>query len=353
MKMIRAVGLLAVALAAGAVSAQTLKPGMPAPKLDVSGWVKGEPVTNLSRGTYVVEFWATWCGPCRESIPHITELAKKYEGKVTFVGVSIWEDGDDIPGQVSRFVRQMGDRMDYRVALDNGSAMATTWMEAAMQPGIPSAFIVKDGKVMWIGHPMNMDEKLAQVVDGSFDLEASIAEFDQQIAAENARKELEERLSAIRLKANTDRAGALEDLAKIEVGDDMMTRMMVNETKLEILMGGPKDEFMAAVRSMVAKPEDRQLVAQFAYQLANEPYKNKPLSLEVVAEIEKAEGEKDVIVLYYLMEVYAANEKWSEAVARGEKALEIVSAPDSPYGGPEGDFAKMLKQSIAEYKAKQ
>src|SRR5687768_14820567 len=74
------------------VRAQELGIGSPAPKLTVKQFLKGEPVTGFEKGkTYVVEFWATWCGPCIRSIPHLTELQKKYP-QITFVGVSVWEN---------------------------------------------------------------------------------------------------------------------------------------------------------------------------------------------------------------------------------------------------------------------
>src|SRR2546426_245088 len=67
----------------------------PAPELKVAKWIKGEPVARLAPGgIYVIEFWATWCGPCKQAIPHITELAEKYRGKATFIGVDVLE-GDN------------------------------------------------------------------------------------------------------------------------------------------------------------------------------------------------------------------------------------------------------------------
>jgi thiol-disulfide isomerase/thioredoxin len=75
-------------------SAQTLSVGDDAPALEISKWAKGEKVDRLEKDrTYVVEFWATWCGPCRTSIPHLTQLQKNYKDKgVQFIGVSVWEN---------------------------------------------------------------------------------------------------------------------------------------------------------------------------------------------------------------------------------------------------------------------
>jgi hypothetical protein len=133
----------------------------------------------------VVEFWATWCGPCRTSIPHLTDLQKKHPD-VTFIGVSVFERQ---PGLVKPFVKEMGEKMDYRVAEDavkegedsNDGAMATKWMKAAEQNGIPTAFIVnKQGSIAWIGHPMEMDGPLEKIAAGSWDL---------KVEAERIRKE--------------------------------------------------------------------------------------------------------------------------------------------------------------------
>jgi thiol-disulfide isomerase/thioredoxin len=60
----------------------------PAPKLDLSNWVNGELKESDIKGKIlVVDYWATWCGPCIAGIPKNNELAKKYADKgVLFVG---------------------------------------------------------------------------------------------------------------------------------------------------------------------------------------------------------------------------------------------------------------------------
>src|SRR5262249_1044222 len=127
-----------------------------------------------------VEFWATWCGPCRESIPHLKELQKKYKD-VVFIGVSVYESDQ---ARVAPFVKKMGDKMDYRVALDavpeggegKDGKMAKGWMDAPGQRRIPAAFVVNgDGVIAWIGRPAGLEKPLEAIVAGKWDVKLAAA----------------------------------------------------------------------------------------------------------------------------------------------------------------------------------
>ena len=173
------------ATTASAFAEAKLKVGSPAPKLQVGEWVQGDAVKELAKDTvYVVEFWATWCGPCVATIPHLDELHEHFKDKgIVFIGQNCWER--DLT-KVKPFVTKMGEKMSYRVATDDTTSekkgfMAVNWMEAAGQNGIPTAFVVaKGGNIAWIGHPAKLDEALLQkVLDGKLDpAKAADAEAD-------------------------------------------------------------------------------------------------------------------------------------------------------------------------------
>ena len=182
--------LLALASTAFAQEIKPLTIGDPAPALPVDGFIKGEKISKLEKGkVYIVEFWATWCGPCIAVFPHLSDLTKKYEGQVTTVSVNSWDYRGDADKEahvkrVSEFVEKQGDKMSYNIVLDDAKdTIATTWMRAAGQNGIPSAFIVnEEGLIAWIGHPASMDKPLEQVVAKTWDLKAFKAKFDEQAA---------------------------------------------------------------------------------------------------------------------------------------------------------------------------
>jgi thiol-disulfide isomerase/thioredoxin len=69
---------------------------------------------DLSNKVVVINFWATWCGPCREEIPHFNKLYSNYKGQgLEIIGISM----DDGPDVVKEFAREL--RMEYPLVMGN------------------------------------------------------------------------------------------------------------------------------------------------------------------------------------------------------------------------------------------
>lgn len=230
--------LLGLAMMMTSGSAATLTVGSDAPKLQTGKWIQGEPVKEFEKGkVYMVEFWATWCPPCLESIPHINELHKKY-GPKGFVII-----GQDAPDEeasdVQKFVKRMGDKMTYRVAMDDTSksadgAMWTAWMEAAGKKGIPFAFLVDgNGKIAWLGSPFELKESvIEELLAGKHDLAKAKVDYETRMKLEADAAVLEEKLSAAVREKKWDAAEAA--LAELEKLEDPSIRQQVGLLRVRV-----------------------------------------------------------------------------------------------------------------------
>ena len=142
---------LAVALLAGCMAADVpgLRSGDPAPALTVAS-LDGERTVRLAdyRGqVLLVNLWATWCHPCREEIPYLGELYRRYRGDgLDVLGVSVDLRSDF--AAVLEYVDEMA--IEYEIALDPDQLSK----EALAARGLPTTLVVnRDGSVAfsWIG----------------------------------------------------------------------------------------------------------------------------------------------------------------------------------------------------------
>lgn len=150
------IAVLALVTVMPVLAAGKIMKGQTPPEIDAMGWVNTDKPLKLSdlRGkVVVVEFWATWCPPCRTSIPHLIKLYNQYKNKnVEFISLT-----DESGNEVKKFIKD--NKMNYPVGL------ASKTGRVYGVRGIPHALIIdKSGKVVWEGHPMGgLDKALEQV----------------------------------------------------------------------------------------------------------------------------------------------------------------------------------------------
>ncbi|MEJ2884595.1 TlpA family protein disulfide reductase [Pedobacter sp. GR22-6] len=160
--------------------------GDPAPALRYSKWIQGTPVTSLTGDKiYVLEFWATWCKPCIEAMPHLSDLAEKYADRMKVIGVNVFERTSgqtyesSLPS-VETFLKQNADKMRFDVIADNNAReMSNNWLQKAHVVGIPATIIVKENQVLWIGHPAFLDKVLIEIFENKYDLKRRKQEYEE------------------------------------------------------------------------------------------------------------------------------------------------------------------------------
>jgi thiol-disulfide isomerase/thioredoxin len=333
-----------------------LKVGDPAPKIEVVKWVKGTPVETLDPSkVYVVEFWATWCGPCIRNIPHLTELQKKYKDQVQFIGVSIWEDnvppeeGQTYLSRVEAFVKEMGERMDYTVAFggDHGT-MADTWMKAANQPGIPAAFIVKEGKIAWIGHPARMDEDLADIVSGKYDPSKAAERAAQQRERESKSRDLSNKIGlALRDDRKEDALKYIDEFIAL----DPAMALPAASTKFKLLMDVKgADAAYGYIKELTDSKgkDDAEFLNQIAWTILDDDdikTRDFDYALAIAERADKLTNHKNAAIIDTLARAHFEKGNVDKAIELQEKALAALTKAE------ERVFKADMEENLARYKA--
>ncbi len=242
---------MALAASGARVSAEP-RIGDVAPPLKIKEWVRGEPV-NLSKDAakkiHMVEFWATWCPPCKASVPLLTQIQKRYSKDLVIIGVTDPDPYRNSPTEIKQFVKEQGTNMSYTVALDDGGATSKAYLPSEMV-GIPIAFLVaRDGRIAWQGSPLDpaMEKVISDMVAGKYDVSAakSAAGVEQEVSKRFQSLEAAYQMGEIDVVWK-----GVIDILKIDPANEMAMQLLTG-----IYASEPKraEEFKTVIRGHISK----------------------------------------------------------------------------------------------------
>ena len=328
--------------------ANALSVGDPAPPLSIKEWVRGEPVDlkkDSSKRLHLVEFWATWCGPCKASVPLLTRYQQKYAKDLLIIGVTDPDPLRNSPSEIKEFVKAQGNQMAYTVAIDDGGRTTDAYMTSAGAIGIPHAFLVsKDGRIVWQGSPLDpeLDTVVSKVLAGKYDVAAAKAEA-------NKGQELDRKFEAVEFAYQRGRLdevwSGVEDILKLDPA---------NETGLQLLAGlyitEPKnaERYKRWVRNHIeAHRSDAKVMHALALSLAtNEDFSTRlpDLTLEAAkAAYDAAQPRTGWAADIYARALYQIGDL-DKAIAIQTEALSLASADEKEIAQATLDYYKQCKK---------
>lgn len=329
--------------------------GDPARPIDISDWFKGDKIAKFESGkVYVLEFWATWCGPCLQSMPHLTKMQQDYKDyNVTFISVSD-EDRKTVEEFLSKTDKRSGktwsEIIGYTLTTDPDKSVKNDYFSAAGQGGIPCAFIIgKDLKVEWIGNPHpksgdNFDKALEAVVKDTWDRGAFKTKWEKDQAAERTAMKSQKEMSVAMKAKDWDKVMTLLD-AQIAADPKAFGPKMQKFAILLAQMDEPAKAY--AVGEELAKDnwDEAMALNQVAWFVVDNPAVKKrdlEFAMKLANRAVEVSESKDGAIIDTLAHVYAANGDFANAVKYEKLAVE--NAPE--------EMKEELQKTLAEFEAK-
>lgn len=346
--------------------------GTKAPNLDVEHWVSDddgryEHVTKFEKGkVYIVEFWATWCGPCIAQMPHIAETQKKFSDKgVQFISISD-EDIETVEEFLEKTVRGDDEERTYGeltntycLTTDPDKSVMKDYFVAAGRTGIPCAFIVgKTGLIEWIGHPGRMDKPIKQIVDDEWDRDVYLVEYKKEQEA-RAKQVKQQRLMARARRAIMQKMQDGEEEEAIKLIGDMINdeeyefaKGMLSSQRLQLMiMTGHEDAASALQTFTEENSKNSMALNEVAWGIYERHEAKGDVSNDVLEAAKaaaeaavKAEPESGAILDTLAHYIYLVDKDLDKAIETQKKAVKYA-------GTQEADIKPFLDQLLKEKKS--
>jgi len=269
----------------------------------------------------VVEFWATWCAPCRQSIPHIDALAKRWADKGLTVLSLTRED--------RRTVEQFFRSQNFEAAYTIGCGSDSLWAYGVR--GIPRAFVIDPkGMVAWAGHPMSgLDEVVAKML-ASADPPTSAPVIDPSDA------ELSTAAEALSEAEYAKALATLEDVLKSS--PDEARALQASQLMAEVFEAGngKLDEAQSLLKEkeyVVAAELLRGLAEQFADTKVGRKARARLIALRrqpgASSALQQEQWRQEAEAMLARADVLVEQERYAQAVKRYKLVTMLYSRTDA------------------------
>lgn len=148
-------GASRAARSAGRLESELAVVGIDAGDLEVENWFQGNANMNDGKATLLV-FWETWCPHCRREVPKVQETFDKYNSQGLNLVALTKVTKSSTDEKVAEFAKE--NNLTYPIAKEKEGSMSNRFGVR----GIPAAAVVKDGKVVWRGHPARLTDEMIQ-----------------------------------------------------------------------------------------------------------------------------------------------------------------------------------------------
>jgi thiol-disulfide isomerase/thioredoxin len=139
--------------AASRLESEVVVVGAKAGALEVEKWFQGNQA-SLDSGVTLLIFWEVWCPHCKREVPKLASTYDKFKGQgLNMIGLTK-QSRDITEEQVTSFLSE--NKVNYPIAKEKGEAMSKTFAVS----GIPAAAAVKDGVIIWRGHPARLSDEM-------------------------------------------------------------------------------------------------------------------------------------------------------------------------------------------------
>lgn len=333
---------LVLVLVACLTQAQTIGPLSRPPALEVKTWYHGAPVEGFEKGkTYVIDFCSASTPSGYLTISHLDDLAS-INPEITFISVDVWED--EVGTNVKDFLNRGATVPNYHLGYGgNKTGMSKTWLEAAIQTKLPTAFIVSKGVIQWIGPTTELDNTLIEIKAGTFDSTKAWEKFFGVTMAqwEQSDKDMGTAEALVKQAKYSEALTLLDRMEKVS------PRFKGRGDFIRLKAWAVTDfaKWEAKVKEMVASRDEGKIgqliLGTYVEATSHKATKTSSRTIEIVL---AGASESDALTFYGISNYYMLLDQYKLALEQMDRA--IAALPKSPYKD-----VKTLKESMDKARA--